>query len=186
MGELISLILKFATVAVAIIGGCFAFWKWHKRPFKQDRDRYRKVMDNITPFDIYYFRDEDPSYHKFSSDRFDNIWASAMALRDLSNCAPKFIDKELLRKEQKLIDALGKMSNLMTIKTCFNGSRLTIYPIDYEITNPEHTKGVKEVKKELDKALNCLIEAFEDFRDSGHRKFAERLPEQAASTDNPQ
>lgn len=168
------------------IGGWVVFWKWYKRPFRQDRDRYRQVMKYIIPFHIYYFREWDSSYHKFPSRHYDNIWASAMALRDLSNCAPKFIDKELLIKEQKLIDGLERVSDLMVRKCRFYGNGATIYRIDYDVTNPEHTQEVKEIKKELDNALNHLIEAFEDFRDSGHRKFAERLPEQVTEKDNQQ
>ena len=178
MNETLSLIVKIITVTGTTIAGCFAVWKWYRRPFKQDRDRYQRVMSNINPPDIYYFRVWDSSYHKFPQDRYDNIWASAMALRDLSNYAPNFIDKQLLKKEKKLLDALNELLERMGRRLSFyqGSSRLTIYRSGYDATNLEHIQEADEVITELNEALNHLIEAFEDFRDCGNRKFAERLP----------
>lgn len=171
---------SFLTEGVKLIESLVEYWKWSKRPFKPDLDRYQQVMENINIPDIYYFREIGCLYHDFSADRYSRIGFSACALSTIR--APKFIDKKLHAKEQKLLDALKEMWALMRGKLHFNRERTlcTIYGPDYNATNPEHEQKALEVIAELNQALNQLIEAFEDFRDYGNERFAVRLSDDAS------
>lgn len=185
MNEISSIITAIAAIISAVVAALafsFKFWKWYRRSFKQDFDRYRQVMENISVSDIYYFRYWENLYHNFPEERYDGIHHSALALSNFH--FPRFIDKKLLKKERKLIEALIDMTTLMKKRLYYNPSRFvrttcTIYhqPGGYDATDPEHRRKVGEIKTELDNALDCLIEAYEDFLNYGNRKFAERLPE---------
>lgn len=173
-------VTSLLTEGLKLIGDIFDHWKLSKRPHKPDRDRYQTVMDNISVPDIYYFREWHDLYHNFPSEHYDGIYNSACVLNTLH--APKFIDKKLNAKEQKLLDALKKMCGLMGRRLYFNpgGRTFTIYRFDYDVTNPEHKQEVIKIRAELDGALDQLIEAFEDFQDYGNEKFAVRLSETQA------
>lgn len=172
--------ISFFTECLKFTEKIFEYWKFSKLPFKPDQDRYRTVMENISVSDIYYFREWDDLYHNFPSCHYDGIWSSTCALSTIH--VPNFIDNELREKEQKLLDALKKMWNLMRRRFYSNpgGRTYTIYRPDYNIMNLEHKQEVIEIRVELNQALDQLIEAFEDFRDCGNEKFAVRISEDAS------
>ncbi|MBS0586830.1 MAG: hypothetical protein JSS37_02495 [Proteobacteria bacterium] len=144
------------------------------RPFKEDRKRYEYAINSINGVSVYYFQNVDFSCMRKKP--FDDLFSAEYALSPSKYAA--YVSKKLAKKEKRLIDALQKFNSVFSLKSFFrrNAPDLrTIYWDTFDEWNTEDSKREDEIKLELNQAIDELIQAYEDFRDYGHKLFAEKI-----------
>lgn len=156
------------------------FWTgWEKvshflRPYKEDKKRYEHAITSINSESVYYFQHVDFSCMRKKP--FDDLFNAEYALSPSK--FPAYVSKKLARKEKRLVESLQRFNSAFSLKSfCKNNATdlFTIYWDTFDEWNDDHSKSEAAIKLELNAAIEELTQAFEDFRDYGHKLFAEKI-----------
>lgn len=164
----------------------YAAWQKSRLPFRQDKERYDRVIQGVTR-DAIYFEMYEPLKITIggTTTRLSAIFHTRMEsfenvrnfLMDIKR-SPSYINKKLAIKEDALVDEFMELEALREDFIFLN----TTYD-DYSLINEDEQLSDDEIEKRgklLSSHAQKVIAAYEDFRDYGNRYFAERVKERMA------
>ncbi len=156
------------------------FWTgWDKtanflRPYKEDKKRYEHTIKSVEVNSINYFRSVD--YSCIRREHQDALYRAEYEL-SLSKFAA-YCSKKLAKKEDRFVRALIGFNAEFSLRSFVHRNTNELSTIYWDTFN-EWDENDSRREAELIGQLNALkielIQSFEDFRDYGHKLFAEKI-----------
>lgn len=175
MGNLI--VTAFAVLAAGIgwiIRTYYDSRKEAKRPYKQDSDRFHKVVDAVDPVVLNNFA-SNINFQNFSQSDCDAISRAVYAIEEAIDRDKSYIDENLKKHESKLYLSLRGLAEVLAYKTVYKEGSMVTREICKGSDTHEKQKEIKEVSKEISEKGGEARSAFVCYKKYGDKLFAERI-----------
>lgn len=168
---------------VVVLGAALAALGWFGKtaydsfqksrlPFKEDKNRWDKLIDSLNTESIYYFTLE-PQWHGIPWTLFKELetWRNNAKLNPVS----VFVNQKLAKLESELICAVDNYLDVTSdelIPSEKYENRLTVFMPSLPKNHPRQTKEFKKSKENIEQATKRVVLAFEAFRDFGFKHLS--------------